>query len=464
MFHFAATRDMMPGEFFAISRSLTRERRRHVDAHQHVTRSLPAQADCNALVERILQSGPFHRSPRQRELLRFIASEQAAGRAAEISEQHIGRHVFGRPHGYNQAEDNIVRVAARQLRVRLRQYFEAEGSGERLVVEIPKGGYRLEFRLQDRVPEQLSKRAAAPSKWRNWTDAMSRPASAFRALGLGLACLLAGYLLGGSRGPGGTPRKVSAAAPAPPAIDELLPGPHPVNVVVADTTLIMLQALQGRVSNIQDYARHSYLLAPASDQSAGSIPDLIGKTRLTSLADVSFIATILRDDGPLRNRVQIRHARNASSRDFLYDDAVILGGPRVNPWVELFEPQLNFQFRFNNVGPGCFLNQSPKQGEQPQYGDCRLDDSGDYARVAWVPNGSRTGHVLLISGNSAPATESASDFLLAPGSAARLLALLRGKDFAHVESFELLLHVPHPAGTSLHARLIAMRTHRAQPL
>ncbi len=293
---------------------------------------------------------------------------------------------------------------------------------------------------------------------------MARPASVFRALGLGLACLLAGYLLGGSREAGHPPQKAAEAVPPPAAIEELLPGSRQVNVVVADTTLILLQALRGRVSNVEDYARHSYLLTPASDESEGSIPDLIGKMPLTSLADVSFIAGILRGDGLLRDRVRIRHARNASSRDFLTDDAVILGGPRVNPWAELFEPQFNFRFRYNNVGPGCFLNQSPKQGEQPQYGDCRLDDSGDYARIAWVPNGSRTGHVLLISGNSAPATESASDFLLAPGSAARLLAVLGEKEFAHVESFELLLHVPHPAGAPLEARLIAMRTHRVAAL
>ena len=456
---------MMPGEFSAISPSLTRERRRHVDAHQEVTSSLPAQADRDALVERILHSGPFHRSPRQRELLRFIASEQAAGRACGISEQHIGHHVFGRAHGYNQAEDNIVRVAARQLRVRLQHYFEGEGSGERLVVEIPKGAYRLEFRFRECVPGPAPERAAATtSRWRSWAEAMARPASVFRALGLGLACLLAGYLLGGSREAGRSPGKAAAAVPPPAAIEALLPGSRQVNVVVADTTLILLQALRGRVSNVEDYARQSYLLTPASDESEGSIPDLIGKMPLTSLADVSFIAGILRGDGLLRDRVRIRHARNASSRDFLTDDAVILGGPRVNPWAELFEPQFNFRFRYNNVGPGCFLNQSPKQGEQPQYGDCRLDDSGDYARIAWVPNGSRTGHVLLISGNSAPATESASDFLLAPGSAARLLAVLGEKEFAHVESFELLLHVPHPAGAPLEARLIAMRTHRVAAL
>jgi hypothetical protein len=398
-------------------------------------------------------------------MLRFLASEQAAGRAAGINEQHIGHHVFGRPRGYNQAEDNIVRVAARQLRVRLQQYFEGEGSDERLVIEIPKGGYRLEFRFRERAPKPAPKKTAVtPYKWWSSREAMAGPAGVFRAVELGLACLLAGYLLGGSREAGAPPHKVAAVVPPPSAIDELLPGSRQVNVVVADTTLIMLQALRGRVSNVEDYARRLYLLTPASNASPGSIPDLIGKMPLTSLADVSFIARILRSEGPLRDRVQIHHARSISSSDFRYNNAVILGGPRVNPWAELFEPQLNFRFRYRNVGPGCFLNRSPKVGEQSRYGDCRLDDSGEYARIAWVPNGSRTGHVLLISGNSAPATEGASDFLLAPGSAARLLAVLGEKDFARLESFELLLHVPHPAGAALEARLIAMRTHHAEAL
>jgi hypothetical protein len=93
------------------------------------------------LVQQIVDSPQFTRAPRLSQFLLYIVSKSVQGRAHEVTEQQIGVHVFGRPHGYRTADDNIVRSYARQLRKRLSEYFASEGSESSLYIEIPLGGY-----------------------------------------------------------------------------------------------------------------------------------------------------------------------------------------------------------------------------------------------------------------------------------------------------------------------------------
>jgi hypothetical protein len=104
------------------------------------------------LVERVARSRSFGRAPRLRELLLYITHEALEGRPEELSELRIGVRVFGRPESYNPADDNIVRVSARQLRSKLKEYFESEGRDERLVLDIPKGGYVPVFLVRAEQP------------------------------------------------------------------------------------------------------------------------------------------------------------------------------------------------------------------------------------------------------------------------------------------------------------------------
>src|SRR5437870_9636348 len=55
--------------------------------------------------------------------------------------------LFHKPSGYSPLEDSSVRVHARQLRLKLHEYFDGVGRDESLVVEIPKGTYAPVFRV-----------------------------------------------------------------------------------------------------------------------------------------------------------------------------------------------------------------------------------------------------------------------------------------------------------------------------
>src|SRR6267142_6473478 len=98
------------------------------------------------LVQRIVSSSPFQKSTRLRDLLQYITEQTIHGHAHELSEQHIGNALFHKPSDYSPLEDSSVRVHARQLRLKLHEYFNEEGRTEPVILDIPKGSYAPVFR------------------------------------------------------------------------------------------------------------------------------------------------------------------------------------------------------------------------------------------------------------------------------------------------------------------------------
>src|SRR5882762_2680575 len=93
------------------------------------------------LVDRILASAKFRKSPRLSSLLRVICEQTWAGNTRSINEQRLGVLVFERREGYSAGDDSIVRSQARFLRQRLEEYFSQDGAGEDIILRIPKGSY-----------------------------------------------------------------------------------------------------------------------------------------------------------------------------------------------------------------------------------------------------------------------------------------------------------------------------------
>lgn len=97
--------------------------------------------DRKQLLQHILASRHFRKSPRVSEFLTYICERAFSNRCNEISEQQIAVHVFGRPTDYNSAEDTIVRTTARQVRQKLELFHLDEGAGSLWRLTIPKGSY-----------------------------------------------------------------------------------------------------------------------------------------------------------------------------------------------------------------------------------------------------------------------------------------------------------------------------------
>jgi hypothetical protein len=119
-------------------------------------------------------------------------------------------------------------------------------------------------------------------------------------------------------------------------------------------------------------------------------------------------------------------------------NTILLGSLRSNPWISLFEDQLNFRTDYHEKPAAVrFVNHAPMAGEPEEYW-AEWRRTG-YCRVAFLPNPKRTGNVLLVSGTDVISTEAGARFVTSEDSIRQLrqkLGLRSGDPFPH---FEVLL-------------------------
>jgi len=108
-------------------------------------------------LDRILSSTTFKQVDRLKRFLSFIVLESISGRSNELKEYVIGVHVFGKEPSFDPRTDPIVRVQARRLRAKLARYYQEDGRGDEVIIDLPKGGYAPVFK--PRVIAVVAKRS-----------------------------------------------------------------------------------------------------------------------------------------------------------------------------------------------------------------------------------------------------------------------------------------------------------------
>ena len=105
----------------------------------------PATSSIRAQLDRLLASRTFANAPGLTRFLEHIVTQAIEGHGDRLKEYAIGVDVFQRGTSFNPNTDTIVRVSARRLRAKLREYYVTEGQADAIVVDLPKGRYVPEF-------------------------------------------------------------------------------------------------------------------------------------------------------------------------------------------------------------------------------------------------------------------------------------------------------------------------------
>src|SRR5450755_3542340 len=100
-------------------------------------------------LDAILASGILNRAPNLAHVLTYVCEKYFEGSAEQIKEYNIAVEALGRPPQFDQKRDSIVRVEAHRLRKRLREYYEADGAGHPVRIDIPPGQYAPKFLRQE---------------------------------------------------------------------------------------------------------------------------------------------------------------------------------------------------------------------------------------------------------------------------------------------------------------------------
>ena len=417
------------------------------------------------LAQRIASSEIFARSEFLPKFLLYICDRQLSGRTHEITEHQIGERVFGRPAGYSPGEDNIVRNYAGQLRKRLEMYYEREGKHDAVCISIPRGGYVPVFRPRNPIGEASQPDAgpvdplpaeakpvepmplapaATPSN-RNWR---------MFALGAAVCALVFATALLAYRALAHRPSYSTSHL----LWSSLFLNNQDTFVVPADSGLGILQNLTEEPVALADYANGKYLSSVQSREMDDANLDDLRTQRYTSIADLNITARLARLPEVIPDRFVMRYARDLRMDDLRNGNVILLGAIHTDPWVTLLQQHLNFQFVCDKHVNECrIVNLSPAPGEHQTYASPAKDPSRQtFAVIAFMPNLSRSGHLLLIGGLNMAGTQAAADMLLDSESIQPILQRARLPD-GSLQPFELLVETSSLGAEALPSRIIAAR-------
>jgi len=138
-----------------------------------------------AQIQRILQSKAFRTSEVHRNLLSYLAEKSLSGTADSLKEYTVGLDVFSKPSSYDPRQESTVRMHVARLRQKLSEYYRTEGVDDSILVDLPKGAFKLTFEPREVRLESVPEPAIVPVR-RFWERKEIALAAAL-LLALGLA-------------------------------------------------------------------------------------------------------------------------------------------------------------------------------------------------------------------------------------------------------------------------------------
>jgi hypothetical protein len=424
------------------------------------------------LALRIAASGSLGRSQLLSGFLLYIVDRSIRGRTDEISEQQIGVIVFGRARDYDSNDDNIVRSYARKLRKRIDEYFVTEGREEILRLEIPRGGYTPIFSRNISVQLDAEGSVASPS-----ATAPEEPV----VVGIGARtlfvprawntirkqftpgvtiALLVGIVVGVSAMFLRYTRPVLTREEAVSHFfwKQLFSSDRDTFIVPSDDGLVIMQRLTERPVPLSSYVNGTYRTRIKTNNEANDSEILkLGGRRYTSVVDLDLTARLSQLREVVPERMMIRYARDLRMDDLRTGNAILIGSDEANPWIELFRSQLHFSFQFepDPKKQSGFANLYPRSGEKAIY-STNGQEEHTYGIIAYLPNLSNNGHVLIVAGLNTAGTQAASAFLLDPSLMMPILQRARGAN-GTLQSFELLISAANVATNAAPSHLVLER-------
>jgi hypothetical protein len=332
-------------------------------------------------VQRILQSKAFRTSEVQRNLLAYLADKSLAGTSDSLKEYTVGLDVFGKPASYDPRQESTVRMHVGRLRQKLAEFYRTEGIDDPIVVDLPKGGFKVTFepRVERFQPEVVTALAPEPSK----SPSYGREIALAAALLVAIACAF--YYAAKFR-----KAEQTATTPAPSA---------------------WTPELQQLWSPILTSSRPLMICL--------STPS-VGVTGVGAAHGAFLLGQFL---GQRKQDIQLTPSDQLSMPELAMGNVVFLGSATGSRQTRAFPGDQQLVLESNGI-----RNLNPRPGEPAFLTDRPpLDPQGTaeaYALISHVPGLNGNGEILYFSGNQTPAVMGAVQEFTDPASARNLVAKL----------------------------------------
>jgi hypothetical protein len=355
-----------------------------------------------AQVQRIIASGALRSSGIHRKLLTYLAERSLAGTALNLKEYTVGLDVFGKPASYDPREESVVRMHVSRLRQKLAEYYRTEGADDPIVVDLPKGGFSLNF-----SPRPASAAgtmiAASPTGWHG----ASRREVAL-VVALVAALLYAGYV-------GVRLARFEMTRTAAAASDIWTPQLQALwrPILSSDRPLLVTFATGGPTATNLDAANAAFLLGQFLGRRKHQVfpirSDALSMDEI-AMGDVIFI-------GSASGRPELKAIPHATTAAFVL----------TSDGVANLKP---------SPGEQAFLADDPSRPARGSF-----ETGENYALISCLPGVHGDGAFYYFEGNQVSSLVGAVQAMTEPDFAAQLVARLTKPDGTVPRSFQVVLRV-----------------------
>jgi hypothetical protein len=431
---------------------------------------LEAEA-ARAQVERIFQSKAFRSSDVLRQLLSYLVDASLAGNADELKEYTVAVDALGKPSSYDPRQESAVRMQVGRLRQKLVEYYRTEGVDDPVVLDLPKGGFRVIFEPRKAAFEQI---AVEDVPVQNVPSRSWRPREIVLVAALVLAIGAAAFFALRSRAPaqqtGG-----EGVAPWTPEIQQLwepiLSSNRPLVVCIATPLSVMIPGFgfvrEFGVNDWEDVPKSKGIAALKEAVHAGTVQPTFGYTGVGTATAALLLGQFL---GARQKSTVVTRANLLSLPELMEENVVFLGpltgdreirALRVDQEI-LLEPD-GIRNLHPRPGEPAFVPEGPAS-TNPSGGRRGGEDSLDtYSLISRVPGLRGKGEILSLSGNQVSSVMAGEQALTDPQVAKMLVSKLRKPDGSLPRYFQVVLRVrsmdgvPTEIAYMFHRELVASR-------
>ena len=401
-----------------------------------------------AQLQRVLESKPFKASAVHRELLAYLAEKSLADEAENLKEYAVGVDCLGKPVDYDPRQDSSVRMHVARLRQKLDEYYRNDGKDDGIVIDLPKGAFRLVFapRAVEPVAEPAPPPPAAPRRRRP-------PVAELVAGALAVALVVS---LARSRGPSTpplTPQLQQIWAP-------LLESERRLAVCLAVPVFGAVPEFEGVVGPLPgdwEAASKSSALAAAKEafrsKSASPSYDYTDVATATGAFRLGqFLAGRSKD-------VLLTRGDLVTLPELDMDNLVYVGSPQGNPQLQAI--LANRQFSVDNRG---VRDLHPPAGKSEYVSESRTADADGmprmHALITRAPTPGGNGYLFYLTGSSESGILAAVQTVTDETVARRIFAKVKRADGTLPRYFQVALSVRSMEDMPID---IAYVTHRELP-
>jgi hypothetical protein len=409
-----------------------------------------------AEIERILHSETFRNSEVLRRLLRFLAEKSIAGEADQLKEYTIGIDALGKPSTYDPRQDSGVRIQVGRLRQKLAEYYRLEGKDDLVIIDLPKGRFKLSWEPAIRRSESAPQLETILHEETKTSPPASAPVLSWRRAAILLATLLVLTLAWGIYTAvqlSSERRFLTARSSWSPELNELwkpfLVPDRPLIVAVATPLFVGLQG----AGLFRDQSINTWEEAQKSPKIEGlrkalKSPSIVPRyyTAVGEISAVFHLGKIL-TASPVN--VSVSRSNQISQQQLADSNIIFVGAPRVygDPLRGL-PVQLDFVMDEKGV-----RNVHPRSGEPARLDDhyasvfaleSTFPDNGEvYALVSHAPGPLGSGDIESFSANHSPGTLAAVEWFTQPHLAQILVSKLRKANGEIPRYFQVVLDVTY---------------------